>query len=204
MIVDDDRDVLQSTELLLSVMGYDPVPLADARKIIEVAARERPDVILQDLRMPNFDLAVTVDGLRRNATTQGIPIVFFSADPDASSKAAEHNVSGVLTKPFQHRELDAILHRVFGDEYIAGRIQEPGQPPPQIGNAFHDFWNEMAAVNNYLAVLQQRLQKYEGGKIVVRELEARMLRLAHLVDDIQRQATATQRPHAPTAGPLPK
>lgn len=186
LVVDDDADVLQSTELLLRLMGYDVVPLSEGKRVTEVATRVKPDVILQDLRMPDLNLEETMKSLQANPDTREIPVVFFSADPEASSKAAEHNVTGVIAKPFQHHELERMLHRIFGDPYLDAEVGGDPKAGKNVQALFHDFWNELSALNNYLAVLGKARVNPALVPAVVRALDQRSLRLAHIADTIQR------------------
>lgn len=112
MIVDDEESILRSTHMLLNVLGYDSVPVSDVGKIIEVAAHERPDLILQDIKMPSLDVDRLMAALRKNPATASIPLAFFSASPQVSETAAAHRAPGYLTKPFAEDELIKLLERL--------------------------------------------------------------------------------------------
>jgi CheY-like chemotaxis protein len=111
LIVDDEERILKSTQMLLDVLGYDSVTLRDASKVHQVAAKEHPDLILQDLKMPSIDLPALLKDLKADPKTADIPFVLFSASPDIAEKAAHHDASGYLTKPFREAELLEILDR---------------------------------------------------------------------------------------------
>lgn len=111
LIVDDEERILKSTQMLLNVLGYDSVTLRDASRVHEVAAREQPNLILQDLKMPSIDLPAMVKELKADPKTAEIPFVLFSAAPDLPEKAAHHDATGYLTKPFREAELLEILDR---------------------------------------------------------------------------------------------
>lgn len=113
LIVDDEERILKSTQMLLEVLGYEAVTLKDAHRVHEIAAREQPDLILQDLKMPQIDLPTMVRELKADPATADIPFVFFSASPDIAEKAAHHDASGYLTKPFREAELLEILDRAL-------------------------------------------------------------------------------------------
>lgn len=115
LIVDDEERILRSTKMLLEVLGYDAVTVRDPNMIVEVAARERPDLIFQDIKMPALDLHALVEALKANPATAGIPYVFFSASPDLPERAAEHDAQGYLPKPFREQELLTILARSMHD-----------------------------------------------------------------------------------------
>src|SRR5688572_29133095 len=79
LVVDDDADVLTSTAMLIDRLGYSTIQLQSADQVPEVAQRERPGLILQDLKMPGLSVAGLVASLRSNPATAEIPLVFFSA-----------------------------------------------------------------------------------------------------------------------------
>lgn len=113
LLVDDEEDILRSTKMLLSVMGYECVTVSDARKVEAVAAKEHPDLILQDLRMPTLELDRFMASLRSNPATADIPCAFFSASPTLPETAALHDATGYLTKPFREEELQDLLDRTL-------------------------------------------------------------------------------------------
>lgn len=103
MMVDDEPHIRRIGELSLRGVGKWNVVLAGSgREAIDLARRERPDVILLDVMMPGMDGPATLAELRDSAETASIPVIFLTA------KAQRHEVeryrmlgaAGVLTKPF--------------------------------------------------------------------------------------------------------
>jgi CheY-like chemotaxis protein len=103
LMVDDEPHIRRIGELSLRGVGKWQVVLAGSGKeAIEIARRERPDVILLDVMMPGMDGPATLLELREGGDTASIPVIFLTA------KAQRHEVeryrmlgaAGVLTKPF--------------------------------------------------------------------------------------------------------
>jgi CheY-like chemotaxis protein len=111
LIVDDDRDALDSLKLLLET-SYD-VCLADSglSALIEVNRGFHPDAILLDLLMPVMDGVELVRELRRLGIRA--PVLVISADPEAEQKARDAGISEVLRKPFTYEQLKAKLDRIL-------------------------------------------------------------------------------------------
>lgn len=111
LIVDDDRDALDSMKLLLET-SYD-VCLADAGStaLEEVERGFRPDALLLDLMMPEMDGIELARDLRQSGLRA--PILVISADPDAGRKATEMGAE-LLRKPFTYEQLKAKLEQVLG------------------------------------------------------------------------------------------
>lgn len=117
LIVDDEDHILRSTQMLLNVLGYDAVTLKDPLQIVQVAEREQPDLILQDLRMPHIDVPGIVRDLRKNPATADIPFAFFSASPGLGQTAQDNDVENFLQKPFREPELLRLLGRTMPEKH---------------------------------------------------------------------------------------
>ncbi len=101
MVVDDHHDVLTMYTEFLAMSGFDTCGTSTAMHAIEMAVRERPDVILTDLNMPFVDGWTIVRTLKEHPLTAHIPIVVLTGDADAltSERADASKCSAFLTKP---------------------------------------------------------------------------------------------------------
>ena len=103
LVVDDDDDVRTITRLsLTTVGGLDVVEAGDGRSAVDIALRERPDLILLDVMMPEMDGPHTLAALRAHPSLAGTPIVFLTAKALQSEIDRLHsfNVAAVFIKPF--------------------------------------------------------------------------------------------------------
>jgi CheY-like chemotaxis protein len=103
LMVDDDAAIRQVTEISLSNVGKWQVVIADSgQSALEVAAREKPDVILLDVMMPGMNGPTTFKLLQEQCARPNPPVIFMTA------KVLRHEVdsyrqlgaAGVITKPF--------------------------------------------------------------------------------------------------------
>jgi len=108
MIVDDDEDIRVVTELAVRRIGnWDVVSAASGEEALILARSDRPDVILLDVMMPRLDGPATMDKLREDPDTAGIPVIFLTA------KVQQHEIEGylargargVISKPFDATSL---------------------------------------------------------------------------------------------------
>jgi len=111
LIVDDDEDVIALLRHHLVRAGYEVLWALDGFKALQLAARESPDLVISDVRMPEFDGFGLLAALRANATTRALPFMFLTVldDPDSLSRAMRLGVDGYLTKPVDR---DALLDSV--------------------------------------------------------------------------------------------
>jgi FixJ family two-component response regulator len=181
LIVDDEPDVLESTALLVESLGYEPITVDDPAVVLEIAEREQPAVLLQDLRMPDLNLSGLIAVLRLSPVTDEMPIVFMSAAEDVSDHATRYDAWGYLSKPFGKEELGEVL-----DEAIHGEApRRPDRDPEdEVRRLFHEQWNLLAAIGNYLDVMRSAGelppeigQSVDGLEKTVLQLEARTERM---------------------------
>ena len=109
LVVDDERSILYSTCALLDDMGDRAVGCAEASQIRAAIDRERPDLVLQDVRMPGLDLERLVVDVRRDPSLRGLPFVVFTASMDAEEIRDRIQAAGFLDKPFHPADLQTAI-----------------------------------------------------------------------------------------------
>lgn len=98
LVVDDDRLVLASIGRGLRDAGYRVSQANNGEQALEIAARDRPDLALLDVRMPGMD-GIELGSLI--AKQADVPFLYLSAygQPDIVQQAAAHGALGYLVKP---------------------------------------------------------------------------------------------------------
>ena len=107
LVIDDDQWIVQSTAMVLEAAGLSAMTAQSGERGIELAVREQPGVILLDIMMPGLDGWETLESLKTNEATRGIPVVIFSArdlDDDSQVKRAR-GADAYLRKPFEPGKL---------------------------------------------------------------------------------------------------
>jgi len=79
MIVEDIASVRELIQVQLKLRGYNVVGARDGQDALELAAKEKPAVVITDILMPRVDGFALAHKLRTNPQTAGIPIIFLSA-----------------------------------------------------------------------------------------------------------------------------
>ena len=114
LLVDDEPAILESTRLLLEAMGYEVICLGRADEILATLRRVKPDVLLQDVRMPGLDLQRVVQEIRADPAVGQTPVLLFSASMDLDDLADRIGTARALEKPFKPAELDAAIQAAIG------------------------------------------------------------------------------------------
>ncbi|HUC80470.1 MAG TPA: response regulator [Flavisolibacter sp.] len=107
LVIDDNNDLRENTAEILDLAGYRTLTAENGKRGVEVATREKPDVIVCDIMMPELDGYGVLHLLRKNADTQNIPFIFLTAKTERSDfrKGMEMGADDYVTKPFEDIEL---------------------------------------------------------------------------------------------------
>ncbi len=107
LVIDDNQDIRENTAEILELAGYKTFTAENGKKGVETAQREKPDVIVCDIMMPELDGYGVLHLLRKNTETQHIPFVFLTAKTERSDfrKGMEMGADDYITKPFEDIEL---------------------------------------------------------------------------------------------------
>jgi DNA-binding response OmpR family regulator len=111
LIVDDERDILKALMIRLQGAGYEVVTAFDGAQGIFMAHKEKPDLIILDIRMPAGDGFSVAEKLKHSSSTFSIPIIFLTGSPekDSEEKAMALGARFYIKKPYDPEELlDAI------------------------------------------------------------------------------------------------
>jgi signal transduction histidine kinase len=104
LVVDDEPDVRALVELVLRDAGHTVSSARDGQEALDVAARERPDLILLDKLMPTMD-GTAFARAYHEATTDPAPIVAFCAARDAEEWGRSIGAVAHIGKPFDVDDL---------------------------------------------------------------------------------------------------
>lgn len=102
LVADDERAIRLLCRVNLSASGMDVLEAENGQNALEVAKRERPDLVLLDVMMPDVDGWAVARELGADERTREIPIVFLTARADSADKRMGQQLGGVgyLVKPF--------------------------------------------------------------------------------------------------------
>lgn len=126
LVVDDEPKIVKLAQDYLEQAGFQVISAADGTTALAVARRERPDLIVLDLRLPGMDGIDVCRAVRRDSA---VPIIMLTARDSETDRliGLEIGADDYITKPFSPRELvarvRAVLRRVQGDVQQTGLIR---------------------------------------------------------------------------------
>jgi DNA-binding response OmpR family regulator len=116
LIVDDDKNIVSLLVSRLRANGYDVVVAFDGVGAVSQAHKERPDLILLDIRMPGGGGASVYDNLLISSETMTIPIIFMTAySEDEKFQKLVEGKAAYLVKPFDMNLAMAEIRKILGD-----------------------------------------------------------------------------------------
>jgi len=112
MVVDDEKRLVSLVESYLSQEGYRVVSAYNGKEALTVARREKPDLIVLDVMMPEMD---GYEFMRKHRSDSNTPIILLTARVDDEEKVIglEVGADDYMTKPFRPRELVARVRAVL-------------------------------------------------------------------------------------------
>jgi DNA-binding response OmpR family regulator len=111
LVVDDDREIVELTRMVLETGGYQVFPAFSGEEALRAVPSARPDLILLDINMPGLDGWETLKLLKIDESTRSIPVAMFSIKLELRDKVQglKQGAFDYITKPFS---VDEILERV--------------------------------------------------------------------------------------------
>jgi two-component system KDP operon response regulator KdpE len=124
LIVDDEPNILATVAPLVRARGYDVLSAMTGRGALEAADRDKPDLIILDLGLPDIEGA---EVCRRIRQSSGVPIVVLSARGAEGDKvnALDAGADDYVTKPFGPEELLARVRAALRRVESAAPPNEP-------------------------------------------------------------------------------
>lgn len=107
LLVEDEADMAYAVSLQLEAKNYTVLTAHDGLTGLELARKERPDLIILDLMLPKMDGYKVCRLLKFDEQYKEIPIIMFTARVQESDKkmGKEVGADAYITKPFDPQEL---------------------------------------------------------------------------------------------------
>ena len=201
ILADDNADMREYLRRLLSTQ-WAVEAVADGRRALEAVRRQRPDLIVSDVMMPNMDGLELTHALRTDPTTQRLPIILLSARTGeaATAEGLACGANDYIVKPFSGRELIARVkvqleiakshertreqdHARLVQEHLRKIAESASQAKDELLAVMgHELRNPLAPI---LSALQLMEKRGEPGSIREREIIGRQVKnLIGLVDEL--------------------
>lgn len=115
LIVEDDLDLVEMLSAYFKVQGYEIRTASWGEDAVKLATEKVPDLILQDIRLPDIDGFEVCRRLRGIRKTQSVPVIFLTEKRERKDRLAGLQLGAVdyITKPFDVQELRLRVRNVL-------------------------------------------------------------------------------------------
>jgi DNA-binding response OmpR family regulator len=123
-LVEDDADLYALVKYNLEKEGFAVIGAQTGRGVIELCRRERPDLILLDVMLPDSDGLELCKAIRQHPELAHLPIIFLTARASETDRIVglELGANDYIVKPFFIRELIARIKIQFRGQTSATRV----------------------------------------------------------------------------------
>ena len=113
LVIEDEPDQNKLIKLRLEARGFTVLSAGRAREGLTLSVRERPDLILMDMILPDMHGLDATIKLKHNSVTRTIPVIALSAvgSPDFTKACLQEGIVAYIRKPYDPRELFNIIQR---------------------------------------------------------------------------------------------
>ena len=102
LVVEDNQDNYELVRTILELAGYDSFQAVTGRDGVDAARKQKPDLILMDMALPEMDGWDATARIREQPETKHIPLVALTVHtlPVERKRALEAGVDAYISKPF--------------------------------------------------------------------------------------------------------
>lgn len=107
LVIDDEPGLVEMLSELLSEENYQVFTAMNGQQGLEQLAKEKPDLILLDIKMPDWDGRDLLAKIKGTSETSSIPVIMLTAVTETKSiiHSQSMKASDYIMKPFKHEEL---------------------------------------------------------------------------------------------------
>jgi DNA-binding NarL/FixJ family response regulator len=128
LVIEDEPEMRRNITTILRLEGFAPVAAENGRRGVEAANKEKPDLILCDVMMPELDGYGVIKALHNEPATMNIPFIFLTAKGERTDIRGGMNLGAddYLTKPVDKADLlRAIRTRLSRADQLSRREFTP-------------------------------------------------------------------------------
>jgi DNA-binding NtrC family response regulator len=111
LLIDDEPDIVRVLSMSLKADGYDVIPAHSGVEGIEIFEKERPDIVLTDIKMPGMDGIEVLKKIKSIDPRSEVIIITGHGDIDNTIEALQYGASDFINKPVRDEALSIALKR---------------------------------------------------------------------------------------------
>lgn len=124
LIADDEKNTREGLKQFLEALDYDVFLAADGHEALEVYLREKPDLVLADIRMPGMDGMTLLDKIRSANPRASVILLTAYGSVEDAVKAMKRGAFYYLTKPVNLEELEFLVKKALTSQTLEEENRE--------------------------------------------------------------------------------
>ena len=113
LVADDEQQLALAVKIRLQSKGYTVVTASDGQQALQLAAQEKPDLIILDVLMPVMDGYSCLREINTRFGRGKIPVIILTARDRMKDLFELEGIEDYVIKPFDHEDLLVRIDRVF-------------------------------------------------------------------------------------------
>lgn len=122
LVVDDEQDIREIIKISLEEDGFEVLEAANGKIAIELAKKEKPDLITLDIMMPEINGLEAAKILKEDPNTRHIPIIILSVLSQEKDKYVQ-GIANYISKPFKPDELVNTIKNVIQETGLTNKTK---------------------------------------------------------------------------------
>jgi CRP/FNR family transcriptional regulator, polysaccharide utilization system transcription regulator len=163
LLIEDNLEMRENTSEILELNGYKVIPAKNGKEGVELAQKNKADLIICDIMMPVLDGYGVLHLLAKKPETASIPFIFLTAKAERTDfrKGMEMGADDYLTKPFNDIELiNAIESRFKKNEVLRKEFSKNIE-------GLNDFFNSVKSLEEFVKLSGSRVNRAYKKKQVI-------------------------------------
>lgn len=130
LVVEDNLDNYELVRTILELAGYDAFLAVNGRDGVYAARKQKPDLILMDMALPEMDGWHATEHIRKDPETKHIPMVALTVHtlPRERKRALDAGVDAYLSKPFDAAQFLQVVESTLRDSKKNNRTEKSKKP----------------------------------------------------------------------------
>ena len=123
LVVDDEEYVRELLKTFLTETGYQVIVASHGEEALDLATKERPQVIILDVKMLGIDGIETCRRLKSNEETRVIPVIVATALRETLPEVLDAGANDFVTKPFHLTELLTRIRSILRVKHLTDELE---------------------------------------------------------------------------------
>lgn len=113
LLVDDDSDYLEATQLMLMDEGYEVVPAVNGEDAIQKYRETSPDIVFLDIKMPGIDGYETFFRIKKiDSDARVVFTSSYAIENEKFKQAKQLGLGGIINKPVDFTDMEKFIKKI--------------------------------------------------------------------------------------------